>query len=54
MYVIQPFLDVHSPKFTVVVVKKRINARIMKQDRGRMSNALPGTIVDSNITCPEW
>ena len=43
-----------SPKFTMIVVKKRINARIMKQDRGRMDNPPPGTVVDTEITCPEW
>ena len=38
----------------MVVVKKRINARVMKQDRGKMDNPPPGTVVDDVITCPEW
>ena len=42
------------PKFSVVVVKKRIITRIFRSDQGRMENPPPGTIVDSMITKPEW
>lgn len=43
------------PKFAVVVVKKRINTRLFSPDqRGQPSNPLPGTIVDCEVTKPEW
>ena len=42
------------PKFSVVVVKKRIITRIFTSHQGRMDNPPPGTIVDSVITKPEW
>ncbi|XP_073404629.1 piwi-like protein 1 [Dendrobates tinctorius] len=44
----------YSPKLTVVVVKKRINARFFAVMGGRLQNPPPGTIVDSEVTRPEW
>lgn len=41
------------PKFAVVVVKKRISARIFAK-QGGLVNPPPGTIVDNTITKPEW
>ena len=43
-----------SPKFAVVVVKKRINARIMAAKGRQLVNPPPGTVVDTCITKPEW
>lgn len=43
-----------SPKFSVVVVKKRIITRIFSTYQGRMDNPPPGTLVDTVITKPEW
>lgn len=40
-----------SPKFTFIVVQKRINTRLFSQDRsGEMVNPRPGTILDRVIT----
>ncbi|XP_077154910.1 piwi-like protein 1 [Ranitomeya variabilis] len=44
----------YSPRLTVVVVKKRINARFFANMGGRLQNPPPGTIVDSEVTRPEW
>ena len=45
----------HRPKFAVVVVKKRINTRLFAPDqRGQPSNPLPGTVVDDQVTKPDW
>jgi len=43
-----------SPKFAVIVVKKRINARFFLSDRNQVSNPPPGTIIDQEATRPEW
>jgi len=50
---ISPVASYVRPKFSVVVVKKRIITRIFSA-QGRMDNPPPGTIVDSVITKPEW
>lgn len=44
----------YAPKFTVVVVKKRINTRIFHNVRGDLMNPPPGTVVDDVVTKPEW
>ncbi|KAG8452990.1 hypothetical protein GDO86_004701 [Hymenochirus boettgeri] len=44
----------YSPKLSVVVVKKRINARFFARFGGRTQNPPPGTIVDVEVTRPEW
>ena len=43
------------PKFAVVIVKKRISARIFHQTSvDALSNPPPGTVVDSVITKKQW
>ncbi|XP_073413168.1 piwi-like protein 1 isoform X2 [Dendrobates tinctorius] len=44
----------YSPKLTVVVVKKRISSRFFAHVDGRIQNPPPGTIVDVEVTRPEW
>ncbi|XP_031705377.1 piwi-like protein 1 [Anarrhichthys ocellatus] len=44
----------YEPKLSVVVVKKRINSRFFAQIHGKVLNPPPGTIVDSEVTRPEW
>ncbi|XP_066444447.1 piwi-like protein 1 [Eleutherodactylus coqui] len=44
----------YNPRLTVVVVKKRINARFFAVVGGRLQNPPPGTIVDTEVTRPEW
>jgi aubergine-like protein len=42
-------------KLTVIVVKKRISTRFFLMDqRGNASNPAPGTMVDTEVTRPEW
>lgn len=38
----------------MVVVKKRISSRFFAHINGKVSNPPPGTIVDSEVTRPEW
>ena len=45
---------VSRPKFSVVVVTKRIITRIFLNQRGQISNPPPGTVVDTEITKPQW
>lgn len=47
------FSSGYNPKFTVIVVKKRINTRFFLEKNG-LVNPPPGTIVDSTVTRPEW
>lgn len=44
----------YSPKLSVVVVKKRISSRFFAHINGKVSNPPPGTVVDSEVTRPEW
>lgn len=44
----------YRPKFTVIVVKKRINTRIFHNVQGELKNPPPGTVVDDEVTKPEW
>ncbi|VDI77989.1 aubergine [Mytilus galloprovincialis] len=45
----------YSPKVGVVVVKKRINTRFFASlNRGQLGNPPPGTIIDTEVTKPEW
>ncbi|KAM9320660.1 piwi-like protein 1 [Gastrophryne carolinensis] len=60
-YEVQQFIDCirsagkdYVPKLTVIVVKKRINARFFAVLGGRLQNPPPGTIVDTEVTRPEW
>ncbi|XP_061624752.1 piwi-like protein 1 isoform X1 [Phyllopteryx taeniolatus] len=44
----------YMPKLSVVVVKKRINCRLFEHSNGKMFNPPPGTVVDTEVTRPEW
>ncbi|XP_068099765.1 piwi-like protein 1 [Hyperolius riggenbachi] len=44
----------YSPKLTVIVVKKRISTRFFASMGGRLQNPPPGTIIDVEVTRPEW
>ncbi|KAG8597458.1 hypothetical protein GDO81_002286 [Engystomops pustulosus] len=44
----------YSPKLSVIVVKKRISSRFFAHLSGRLNNPPPGTIVDVEVTRPEW
>ncbi|XP_057688756.1 piwi-like protein 1 [Corythoichthys intestinalis] len=44
----------YMPKMSVVVVKKRINCRLFEHSHGKIINPPPGTVVDTEITRPEW
>uniref|UniRef100_A0A673CNS0 Piwi-like protein 1 n=1 Tax=Sphaeramia orbicularis TaxID=375764 RepID=A0A673CNS0_9TELE len=44
----------YVPKLSVVVVKKRINTRFFYRGNGKVSNPPPGTVVDTDVTRPEW
>lgn len=41
--------EAEGPKFTFIIVSKRINTRIFVADQ----NPKPGTVVDNTITLPE-
>jgi len=43
-----------DPRVAIIVVKKRINTRLFTSIRNTISNPPPGTIVDSEVTRPEW
>ncbi len=42
-----------SPKFTYIVVSKRINTRFFRVNGGAPGNPPSGTIVDDVVTLPE-
>uniref|UniRef100_A0A8P4K5E4 Piwi like RNA-mediated silencing 1 n=1 Tax=Dicentrarchus labrax TaxID=13489 RepID=A0A8P4K5E4_DICLA len=44
----------YMPKLSVVVVKKRISSRFFAYIGGRVDNPPPGTIIDTEVTRPEW
>uniref|UniRef100_A0AAX7T3L8 Piwi-like protein 1 n=1 Tax=Astatotilapia calliptera TaxID=8154 RepID=A0AAX7T3L8_ASTCA len=44
----------YNPKLSVVVVKKHISSRFFAHINGKVSNPPPGTIVDVEVTRPEW
>ncbi|BFZ18410.1 hypothetical protein BsWGS_21449 [Bradybaena similaris] len=44
----------YKPSFAFVIVKKRINTRLFAHNNNQVSNPLPGTLVDSHITKPDW
>ncbi|XP_077570635.1 piwi-like protein 1 [Stigmatopora nigra] len=44
----------YMPKLSVVVVKKRISCRLFEHSKGALVNPPPGTVVDNEITRPEW
>lgn len=43
-----------SPRLTFIVVNKRITTRIFSKENGGVGNPIPGTIIDSVITRPEF
>ncbi|XP_046444818.1 piwi-like protein Ago3 [Daphnia pulex] len=43
-----------EPKFTMVVVQKRINTRLFHNSRGAINNPPPGTVVDHTVTRRDW
>ncbi|XP_056389515.1 piwi-like protein 1 [Hyla sarda] len=60
-YEIQQFVDCinaagkdYNPRLSVIIVKKRISARFFADMGGRLQNPPPGTVVDVEVTRPEW
>ncbi|NXW49861.1 PIWL1 protein, partial [Nyctiprogne leucopyga] len=60
-YEVPQFLDClksvgkdYNPRLTVIVVKKRVNTRFFAQSAGALKNPPPGTVVDVEVTRPEW
>uniref|UniRef100_A0A8C4YR68 Piwi like RNA-mediated gene silencing 1 n=1 Tax=Gopherus evgoodei TaxID=1825980 RepID=A0A8C4YR68_9SAUR len=60
-YEVPQFLDClksvgkdYNPRLTVIVVKKRVNTRFFAQAGGRLQNPPPGTVIDVEVTRPEW
>lgn len=47
-------LNVCRPKLSVVVVKKRISTRFFALLESKLTNPPPGTVIDSEVTRPEW
>ncbi|KAK4035484.1 hypothetical protein OUZ56_027572 [Daphnia magna] len=43
-----------EPKFTMVVVQKRINTRLFHSARDAINNPPPGTVVDHTVTRRDW
>ncbi|KAM3825956.1 piwi-like protein 1 [Vipera latastei] len=44
----------YRPKLTVIVVKKRVNSRFFAEIDGKLQNPPPGTVIDVEVTRPEW
>lgn len=44
----------YQPKFTFIVVKKRISSRFMTVSNQHLENPIPGTIIDHTVTRPNW
>ena len=42
-----------EPKLSFVLINKKTNTRIFREDRNGHSNPLPGTVVDNTITLRE-
>ena len=38
----------------MIVVKKRISTRLFAEQHGQYANPMPGTVVDTVVTRPEW
>uniref|UniRef100_A0A673CUZ6 Piwi-like protein 1 n=1 Tax=Sphaeramia orbicularis TaxID=375764 RepID=A0A673CUZ6_9TELE len=53
-YEVSQIMESIKPKLSVVVVKKRINTRFFYRGNGKVSNPPPGTVVDTDVTRPEW
>lgn len=52
-FVYEQFGNGSTPKFTVIVVNKRLNTRIFLNQGSKVANPVSGTIVDNTITLPE-
>ncbi|XP_069136145.1 piwi-like protein 1 [Argopecten irradians] len=46
--------DDYDVRIAVVVVKKRISSRFFSRARGTYTNPIPGTVIDTEVTKPEW
>lgn len=46
--------DAYNPAVTFVVVKKRVNARFFARAGQGLANPPPGTVIDTEVTKPEW
>ncbi|XP_043967319.1 piwi-like protein 1 [Gambusia affinis] len=44
----------YEPKLSVVVVKKRISSRFFTMIGDKFTNPPPGTVIDTEVTRPEW
>ncbi|XP_075754569.1 piwi-like protein 1 isoform X2 [Pelodiscus sinensis] len=44
----------YNPRLSVIVVKKRLNTRFFAHMGGRLQNPPPGTVIDVEVTRPEW
>ncbi|NXG47601.1 PIWL1 protein, partial [Psilopogon haemacephalus] len=60
-YEVPQFLDClksvgkdYNPRLTVIVVKKRLNTRFFARYGEALKNPPPGTVVDVEVTRPEW
>jgi len=41
------------PKFTFIVVTKKINTRFLITNGNKITNPIPGTVLDNTVTLPE-
>ena len=54
-YIMDWPLLLDSPKFTFIVVKKRISSRFVTVNNGHdRQNPRPGTVVDTKVTRRNW
>ncbi|XP_078598436.1 piwi-like protein 1 [Branchiostoma floridae x Branchiostoma japonicum] len=44
----------YTPKVTWIVVNKHVNTRFFEEAGGGLQNPCPGTVVDSEVTRPQW
>ncbi|XP_018589919.1 piwi-like protein 1 [Scleropages formosus] len=44
----------YNPKLSVIVVTKRIATRFFARLDGKLGNPPPGTVIDTEVTRPEW
>uniref|UniRef100_A0AAT9FG51 Piwi-like protein 1 n=1 Tax=Enchytraeus japonensis TaxID=228735 RepID=A0AAT9FG51_9ANNE len=44
----------YDPKFSFIIVKKRINSRFFARTNRGITNPPPGTVIDSEVTHPKW
>ncbi|XP_074061371.1 piwi-like protein 1 isoform X4 [Macrotis lagotis] len=44
----------YSYKLVIIVVRKRVNARFFAEENGHLINPNPGTVIDVEVTRPEW